>query len=97
MAGATHKAVVKEEFTRQANSYAVSSTVTDPSRIARLVDAVAPAPESRVLDVACGPGFLALAFAQRCRGAIGLDLTEAGHCRKEPAGAQLGECPLPAW
>jgi SAM-dependent methyltransferase len=27
--------------------------------------------------VACGPGFLALAFAQRCREALGLDLTDA--------------------
>ncbi len=57
--------------------YAVTPTVADPSRIARLVEAVDPAPESRVLEVACGPGFLALAFGARCREAIGLDLTDA--------------------
>jgi ubiquinone/menaquinone biosynthesis C-methylase UbiE len=72
-----HKAEVRESFTRQAEVYAVTPTVTDPDRIARLIHAVAPAPESRVLDVACGPGFLALAFAQRCREAVGVDLTHA--------------------
>jgi len=72
-----HKAVVQESFTRQADIYAVTPTVADPARIARLVEAVDPAPESRVLEVACGPGFLALAFAARCREAVGLDLTDA--------------------
>jgi ubiquinone/menaquinone biosynthesis C-methylase UbiE len=72
-----HKAVVRESFTRQAEVYAVTPTVADPSRIARLVEAVDPPPESRVLEVACGPGFLALAFAARCREAVGLDLTDA--------------------
>jgi ubiquinone/menaquinone biosynthesis C-methylase UbiE len=77
VADSDHKAVVQDAFTRQAEVYAVTPTVADPARIARLVEAVAPAPESRVLEVACGPGFLALAFAQRCREAVGLDLTDA--------------------
>lgn len=72
-----HKTTVQESFTRQAEVYAVTPTVSDPSRIARLVEAIAPTPAARVLDVACGPGFLALAFAQRCREAVGLDLTDA--------------------
>jgi len=77
MADSAHKAVVQESFTRQADVYAVTPTVADPSRIERLLSAVAPTPESRVLEVACGPGFLALAFAKRCREAVGLDLTDA--------------------
>ena len=77
MPDSPHKAVVQESFTRQASAYAVTPTVADPSRIARLVEAVDPTPQSRVLEVACGPGFLALAFAQRCREAVGLDLTDA--------------------
>lgn len=72
-----HKTIVQASFTRQAEVYAVTPTVSDPTRIARLVEAVDPTAESRVLDVACGPGFLALAFAQRCREAVGLDLTDA--------------------
>jgi len=77
MPGIPHKTVVQESFTRQAEVYAVTPLVTDPTRIARLVEAVDPKPGGRVLEVACGPGFLALAFAQRCREAVGLDLTEA--------------------
>jgi ubiquinone/menaquinone biosynthesis C-methylase UbiE len=77
MHDSAHKAEVQESFTRQAEVYAVTPTVTDPDRIARLIDAIAPAPQSRVLDVACGPGFLALAFAQRCSESVGVDITYA--------------------
>ena len=31
----------------------------------------------RVLDVACGPGFLTRAFALRCAEAVGVDATDA--------------------
>ena len=77
MAETSHKAVVQESFTRQADAYAVAQAVADPARIARLVEAVDPARESRVLEVACGPGFLSLAFAERCRECVGVDLTDA--------------------
>ena len=77
MADTVHKAVVRESFTRQAEVYAVTPTVADPARIGRLVEAVDPAPDSHLLEVACGPGFLALAFAARCREVVGLDLTDA--------------------
>jgi len=77
MADSLHKTVVQESFTRQAEVYAVTPTVVDPARIERLMEAVDPAPEARLLEVACGPGFLALAFARRCREVIGLDITDA--------------------
>lgn len=67
MTDSAHKAVVQQEFTRQADAYAVAPTVSDPERIARLVQAVGPASDARVLDVACGLGFLALAFATHLR------------------------------
>jgi len=77
MAQTPHKAVVQESFTRQAAVYAVTPTVADPSRISRFIEAIDPAAQSRVLEVACGPGFLALALAASCREVVGLDLTEA--------------------
>jgi ubiquinone/menaquinone biosynthesis C-methylase UbiE len=77
MPESSHKTTVQESFTRQAEAYAVAPAVSDPARIARLVEAVDPAPGSRVLEVACGPGFLTLAFAERCRECVGLDLTDA--------------------
>lgn len=77
MSNRLHNAVVKESFTKQAEAYAVAPAVADPDRIGRFVDAVAANPDSRLLDVACGPGFLALAFARRCRETVGIDLTQA--------------------
>jgi len=77
MSEITHKMVVQDSFTRQAHAYAVAPAVADPARIGKLVEAVDPAVDSRVLEVACGPGFLTLAFAGRCRECVGVDLTEA--------------------
>jgi hypothetical protein len=39
MPDSAHKAMVQESFTRQAEVYAVTPTVADPARIARLVEA----------------------------------------------------------
>lgn len=72
-----HKAVVREEFTKQANAYAGNASIADPERVARLVRAVNPDPAARVLEVATGPGYVALGFAPVCREVIGIDLTEA--------------------
>ncbi|MGH7813648.1 MAG: class I SAM-dependent methyltransferase [Candidatus Binataceae bacterium] len=72
-----HKETVQEEFTRQAEAFAASPTIKDPDRIRRLVDAVAPATSDRVLELATGPGHVALAFAARCRDVVGVDLTAA--------------------
>src|SRR5208337_985793 len=72
-----HKATVREEFTRQAEAYAAAVPIRDPERIARLVEAVDPSPDARVLEVASGPGYVAMAFAARCREVVGFDLTAA--------------------
>ena len=72
-----HNQVVREEFTRQAAAYAANPTIVDPERIARLVRAVQPAPEHRVLEVATGPGYVAMGFAAVAREVVGVDLTEA--------------------
>ncbi len=74
---ADHKSLVKEEFTRQADAFASSPTIKNPDRIALLVEAVAPDTTTRVLEIATGPGHIALAFAPRCREVVGIDLTEA--------------------
>ena len=42
-----------------------------------LLDALALAPEHRVLDLGCGTGLLTLPAAQRARFVVGIDLTEA--------------------
>jgi ubiquinone/menaquinone biosynthesis C-methylase UbiE len=72
-----HKEMVREEFTRQANDYAAAPMIRDIDHIERLVSVVAPRPEARVLEIATGPGHVAMAFAKVTREVIGVDLTEA--------------------
>jgi ubiquinone/menaquinone biosynthesis C-methylase UbiE len=75
--GRDHKAVVREEFTRQADAYAAAPAITSEDRLARLAAAMDPAPNDRALEVATGPGYVAMALAARCREVVGLDLTDA--------------------
>ncbi len=72
-----HKDLVREEFTRQAPAYAESPVIKDQLHLDKLVEAVRPAPEARVLEIATGPGHVALAFARVSREVVGVDLTEA--------------------
>jgi ubiquinone/menaquinone biosynthesis C-methylase UbiE len=72
-----HNAVVREEFTRQADAYAAAPVITDADRLARLVRAINPQAHQRAVEVATGPGYVAMALAARCREVIGLDLTAA--------------------
>src|SRR4051794_36717862 len=69
--------VVRESFTAQASGYANSPVINDADRLARLVRVINPPPDSRVLEVASGPGYVAEAFAGVCREVIGLDMTQA--------------------
>ncbi len=51
--------------------------ITNADRLRRLVDAINPAPDTRALEVATGPGHVAMALAPRCREVVGIDLTSA--------------------
>jgi ubiquinone/menaquinone biosynthesis C-methylase UbiE len=68
---------IRAQFTRQAQAYADSAQARDNAAHERLVELCAPPAGARVLDVACGPGFLTLAFAARCAEAVGVDATDA--------------------
>lgn len=72
-----HKDTVRDEFTRQADAYAAAAVITDAERLARLIRAISPSPDSRALEIATGPGHVAMALAARCREVIGIDLTPA--------------------
>ncbi len=72
-----HKAVVRQEFTQQAQAYAANPSISDKDRLGRLVQAVQPQPGARVIDVATGPGYVAMAFAEAGCHVLGIDLTEA--------------------
>lgn len=72
-----HKAIVREEFTRQADAYAAAAVITSEARLERLIAAIRPGRDARALEVATGPGYVAMALANHCREVLGIDLTEA--------------------
>ncbi len=85
-----HKERVRQEFTQQAQAYAANPSITSAERLARLVQAVHPRAGARVLDVACGPGYVALAFAQAGCEVVGIDLTAAPLAIAEQKRRELG-------
>lgn len=72
-----HNKLIQTEFTKQAAAYAANPTIKDARWAMTLVEAVKPAAGDRILDVATGPGYVALAFATRCKEVVGIDVTDA--------------------
>lgn len=67
----------RAQFTRQAQVYAGMQQTRDEAALNLLVAVSGARPGDRVLDIACGPGFLTLAFARACASARGVDATPA--------------------
>jgi ubiquinone/menaquinone biosynthesis C-methylase UbiE len=65
----------RREFAHQAATFAVSAAMTDQAEVARLANAIGEAGHGRVLDVACGPGIVTSAVAERAQEVVALDLT----------------------
>lgn len=72
-----HNAEVLDQFTRQAEAFAHAETTRDEKLLRRIVDAAQAGADDTALDVACGPGVVACAFARVVRHATGIDLTPA--------------------
>lgn len=85
-----HNQVVREEFTRQATAFAANPTISDPERVARLIRAVQPGATDRVLEVATGPGYVAMGFAAVAQEVVGVDLTAAPLALAEQRRQELG-------
>jgi ubiquinone/menaquinone biosynthesis C-methylase UbiE len=72
-----HREHVRKQFTRQADAYSAMPQTNDEARLDGLVALAGARPQHHALDVACGPGFLTMAFARRCARAEGIDATPA--------------------
>src|SRR5262245_51962991 len=72
----SHLETVRAQFNRQADVYARMRHAADTAAFRQLVSLAQPQPHHTVLDVACGPGFLTMTFAEYCAHAVGLDATE---------------------
>jgi ubiquinone/menaquinone biosynthesis C-methylase UbiE len=84
------KELVRERFTKTAQvfgDYAVAERVAEAELLARLV---AAGPEDVAVDLACGPGTLALRFAKHVRWMCAYDLTPAILLRARHKAAREG-------
>jgi ubiquinone/menaquinone biosynthesis C-methylase UbiE len=72
-----HRDQILDQFTRQAVPFSTSPAVRDEQALRLVVEFSGAGPEDTVLDVACGPGILACAFARVVRHVTGIDLTPA--------------------
>jgi ubiquinone/menaquinone biosynthesis C-methylase UbiE len=70
-----HENRVRDEFTRQAETFSASAAITDAALVQRFVTALGEAVSGSVLDVACGPGILSAAIAKAARDVVAFDLT----------------------
>ena len=72
-----HKEHILDQFTRQAVPFASAAAIRNEDALNRIVQMGHAGPDDAVLDVACGPGLLACAFARVARHVTGIDLTPA--------------------
>jgi ubiquinone/menaquinone biosynthesis C-methylase UbiE len=70
-----HDTRVRDEFTRQAETFSASAAITDSALTQRFITALGEAAHGSVLDVACGPGILSAAIAKSAREVVAFDLT----------------------
>jgi ubiquinone/menaquinone biosynthesis C-methylase UbiE len=83
-----------EQFRRNPETFArmsaLMSSGADAKFLHYMVSISGVAREDRVLDVACGPGACALAFAERCRRTVGLDTSAGLVAQAREAAARRG-------
>jgi SAM-dependent methyltransferase len=70
-----HLTRVREEFTRQAETFAASAAITDAQLTQRFQDAIGASGAGKVLDVACGPGIVTAALAKGAKEITAFDAT----------------------
>jgi ubiquinone/menaquinone biosynthesis C-methylase UbiE len=73
----SHNSRILDQFTRQAAPFAAAAAIRNQEALDRIVQWAGTGPEDTVLDVACGPGLLACAFARVAKHATGMDMTPA--------------------
>jgi ubiquinone/menaquinone biosynthesis C-methylase UbiE len=74
---ASHDSRILDQFTRQAAPFAAAAAIRNQEALDRIVQWAGTGPDDTVLDVACGPGLLACAFAKVAKHATGVDMTPA--------------------
>lgn len=73
----TQNRLILDQFTRQAGPFARLPAHSTEESIRLVREAAGIGADDTILDVACGPGLLACAFARSARHVTGIDLTPA--------------------
>jgi SAM-dependent methyltransferase len=73
----SHNSRILDQFTRQAAPFAAAAAIRNHQVLDRIVQWAGAGPEDTALDVACGPGLLACAFARVAKHVTGIDMTPA--------------------
>jgi SAM-dependent methyltransferase len=73
----SRQSLIVDHFSRQAELFAQSPALHNEAALSLLVEAATPRSSDVTLDVACGPGSVAVAFARVVRKSAGLDATPA--------------------
>jgi ubiquinone/menaquinone biosynthesis C-methylase UbiE len=73
----THDQLILDQFTRQALPFSEAPAISDQAAVDVLIQLTQASPADVMLDVACGPGLVALAFAPCVAHVTGIDLTPA--------------------
>jgi SAM-dependent methyltransferase len=73
----SHHEVILEQFTRQAVPFSSAPAIRNADALRLLLELTNASSMDTVLDVACGPGIVACAFAAVVAHATGIDLTPA--------------------
>jgi ubiquinone/menaquinone biosynthesis C-methylase UbiE len=87
---ATHNQSIIDQFTRQAIPFSQKSQLSSDEILGLMVETCGATAEDTVLDVACGPGLTACAFAKVAANVTGIDLTPAMLERAKARQAELG-------
>jgi SAM-dependent methyltransferase len=77
MTDTTHQDLIRDQFTRQATVFNAAAPLAAEDALKLIVESGRPGPDDHVLDVACGGGLVARAFAPQVRHATGIDVTPA--------------------
>jgi ubiquinone/menaquinone biosynthesis C-methylase UbiE len=86
----SHQELIRDQFTRQATVFNAAAPIASADALNMIVAAASPGPDDRVLDVACGGGLVAMAFAPQVRHATGIDVTPAMLDRARQAAVEKG-------
>jgi SAM-dependent methyltransferase len=77
MTDLAHQDLIRDQFTRQSQVFNAATPIANEDQLKLIVDAARPGPGDTVLDIACGGGLVARAFAPHVRHATGIDVTPA--------------------